>query len=67
MVRIPHDVCRFSGRALDFAFDYDFLFRLDGTGTASVEWTYGRDSFCATCTVLDNAVLSRIGDAVVSE
>jgi hypothetical protein len=60
-LRIPNAICQNGGRVIEFVFNYEFLFQLNGTGAAAAEWTYGRDSFCATCTVLDQAVLNRIG------
>jgi hypothetical protein len=66
-LRIPNAICQNGGRVIEFVFNYEFLFQLNGSGAAAAEWTYGRDSFCATCTVSDQAVLSRIGDAVVRD
>jgi hypothetical protein len=66
-LRVPDAICQNGGRVIEFVFNYEFLFRVDGTGAAAAEWTYGRDSFCATCTVFDQAVMSRIGDAVVAD
>jgi hypothetical protein len=62
---VPDTICLLPpNRVLEYAFDYQFIFNLDGSGSAAVEWTYGRDSLCATCTVLDQAVLQRIGNVV---
>ena len=46
-----------------FAFDYTFAFNPNGTGTATVHWTYGYNPgyFCAVCAVDDTAVLHRTG------
>ena len=66
-LRIPNAICQNGGRVIEFVFNYEFLFQLNGSGAAAAEWTYGRDSFCATCTVSDQAVLSRIGDALVRD
>jgi hypothetical protein len=62
---VPDTVCALPpNRVLAYTFDYQFVFNPNGSGSATVEWTYGRDSFCATCTVLDQAVLQRIGNVV---
>lgn len=60
--RIPSGrFCQVSGRSLDFVFDYVFQFGANGQGAASVEWSYGKDSFCAVCTpVFDQATLARV-------
>jgi hypothetical protein len=61
-VRIPSGrICQISGRSIDFEFDYRFTFGTNGSGTASVQWSYGEDSFCAVCTpVLDSATLQKV-------
>jgi hypothetical protein len=64
-LRVPNAICQNGGRVIEFVFNYEFLFQLNGSGAAAAEWTYGRDSFCATCSVSDQAALSRIGNALV--
>jgi hypothetical protein len=43
-----------------YVFMYTFTFQADGTGTASVHWTYGFNTNCAVCAVDDSATLRRV-------
>lgn len=54
------EMCEASGRLEEFLFDYKFMFRTNGTGAASVKWSYGKDSLCAVCEVDDTATLHRL-------
>jgi hypothetical protein len=53
-------VCLVSGVREELVFDYIFTFRTNGTGAAAVHWTYGFNTFCASCAVDDTATLRRI-------
>ena len=53
-------VCPNSGVLEQYVFDYTFTFALNGTGTASVHWTYGFNTFCVQCSVNDTATLRRV-------
>jgi len=48
------------GTPPQFVFKYTFDFNLNGTGSASVHWTYGNNTNCAVCAVDDTATLLRI-------
>jgi hypothetical protein len=58
---ITESLCPGSGRPRRFVFDYTFTFRLNGTGSATADWSYGLNSFCAECTVSDAAGLLKVG------
>ncbi len=53
-------VCDLTHIPEQFVFMYTFTFRADGTGTASVHWTYGFNTNCAVCIVDDNATLVQV-------
>ena len=42
-----------------FVYDYTFILRTDGTGTASANWSYAKDTFCTECEVTNSATLTR--------
>lgn len=42
-------------------FDYALTFRIDGTGTALVNWSYAANTFCAVCQPHDTGAMQRIG------
>jgi len=44
-----------------YVFDYSFTFQTNGTGSASVHWTYGFNTNCAVCSVQDTATMRRVG------
>lgn len=50
-----------------FDYDYTFTFHTNGTGTAMVTWSYGANTFCATCTVTDTAGLTRVAGPVLQQ
>jgi hypothetical protein len=52
--------CPTGGQPRNFVFDYVFTFQLNGTGSAEAEWTFGRNTFCASCQVSDSAGLVKI-------
>jgi len=55
------NICNLTGVAEQFVFDYTFTFNANGTGSASVHWTYGFNTNCASCAVDDTATLRRTG------
>lgn len=52
--------CPNNGKPRLFVFDYVFTFGLDGRGSASVVWSFAKDSSCETCTVEDAAGMLKI-------
>jgi hypothetical protein len=59
--RVFDGVCLVSGVREEYVFDYIFTFHLNGTGSAAAHWTYGFNTFCASCEVDDSATLLRVG------
>jgi hypothetical protein len=52
--------CPTGGQPRNFVFDYVFTFQLNGFGSAEAAWTFGRNTFCASCQVTDSAGLVKI-------
>jgi hypothetical protein len=48
------------GRPRDFRFDFRFRFATNGTGSATAQWSFSEDSFCAVCFASDDATLQRV-------
>ena len=57
---LDQQVCLVTGVLEQYAFDYTFTFRTNGTGTAIAHWTYGFNTNCAVCEVTDTATLHRV-------
>ncbi|HVN87988.1 MAG TPA: hypothetical protein VMW17_24365 [Candidatus Binatia bacterium] len=58
--RTSGTVCTVDGVAPQQVFMYTFTFQTDGSGSAQVSWSFGRNAHCAVCDASDSASLFRI-------
>jgi hypothetical protein len=55
------NMCAVDGINEEFDFKYTFAFNINGTGSATVTWSYGTNAHCAVCMdVMDTATLLRV-------
>ncbi len=59
--------CTLTNVEEQYDYDFTFTFHTNGMGTAMVTWSYGANTFCATCTVTDTAVLTRVAGPVLQQ